>query len=102
MQMSYAVKTVSVKQWALFVWMVDNCEKKQNNACKGCGMVEDCVKLYQNVAEICMSNRVESEFEHDNHQPSKGNGCVENHGRDLGKTLRKLGREHRLSEGIGV
>ena len=100
--MSYSVKTVTKKQWDLFVWFVDNCEKRQNNACKGCELVEDCIKLYQNVADICMSNSVESEFEHDNHRPSLGNPQVENHGRDLGKTLKRLNRDIRLSEGLGV
>jgi hypothetical protein len=82
--------------------MVDNCEKKQNNACKGCAMVEDCLKLYQHVSNICMSNKCLSEFEHDNHQPSKGNGCVENHGRDLGRVLRRVNRDTRLAEGLGI
>lgn len=100
--MSYTAKTITPKQWELFVWMVDNCEKKQNNACKGCKHVEDCVKLYQNVAEICTSNRVPSEFENENHRPSPGNPCCENHGRDLGRVLRRVNRDTRLAEGIGI
>ena len=95
-------KTVTKKQWDLFVWMVDNCEKKQNNACKGCTLMEDCLKLYQHVSNICISNRVPSEFEHENHQPSKGNPCCEGHGNGLGRVIRRKNRDSRLAEGLGI
>ena len=95
-------KTVTKKQWDLFVWMVDNCEKKQNNACKGCTLMEDCLKLYQHVSNICISNKVPSEFEHDNHQPSKGNPCCEGHANGLSRIMRRKNRDSRLAEGLGI
>ena len=95
-------RTITPAQWDIFVWMVDNCEKKQNNACKGCAMIKDCIELYQNVSNICKSNKVESEFEHDNQRPSKGNPLIENTGRSLGRVIRRANRDIRLSEGIGI
>ncbi len=95
-------KTVNKQEWDLFVWFVDSCEKKQNNACKGCAMIKDCISLYQHVSNICISNKVESEFEHDNQRPSKGNPCCENTGRGLGRIIRRANRDNRLSEGIGI
>lgn len=95
-------RMVTQKQWDLFVWMVDNCEKKQNNACKGCNKMEDCIKLYQHVSNMCMSNKCAPDNEYANHQPSPGNPCCENHGRDLGRVLRRANRDKRLAEGIGI
>jgi len=100
--MSAYYKTITPKQWALFVWMVDNCEKKQNNACKGCDMVEDCIKLYQHVSNICLSNKCLTEPERENHQPTKGNPCVESLGSGVGRAIRRYHRDTRLSEGLGV
>lgn len=100
--MSEVAHTVTKEEWSLFVWMVDNCEKKQGNACKGCTLLTTCLKLYQNVSNICISNRVSSEFEHENQQPSKGNPCVESVGHGIGRTIRRYRRDARLSEGLGV
>ena len=100
--MSAYYRTVTAKQWELFVWMVDNCEKKQNNACKGCAMVEDCLKLYQHVSNICMSNKCLPEYEKENHQPSKGNPCCENHANGLSRIMRRKNRDNRLAEGLGI
>lgn len=100
--MTYSIKTITVKQWEIFIWMVDNCEKKQNKACKGCKNVEDCVKLYQKVAEISMSNRMPTAMERENHQPSRGNPLIENNGRGLGRVIRRANRDNRLAEGIGI
>lgn len=98
----YSIRTVTASQWALFVWQRDECERMQGKACVGCAMMEDCVNLYQNVSNICLSNKCAPDNEYTNHQPSPGNPQVENHGRDLGKTLRRMNRDNRLAEGIGI
>jgi hypothetical protein len=98
----YSIRTVSASQWALFVWQRDECERIQGKACVGCGLAEDCIKLYQHVSNICLSNKCAPDNEYANHQPSKGNACVELHGNGLGRVIRRANRDVRLSEGIGI
>ncbi len=83
-------KTITKRQWDLFVWMVDSCERKQGNCCEGCGFIEDCIALYRNVSNICMSDSREAYREHESQLPTPGNPCVELHGEDVEVVCKKV------------
>jgi hypothetical protein len=89
-------RTISPSQWALFVWQRDECERAQGKACVGCGFMSDCIKLYQNVSNICSSDSRESYLEHENQRPSPGNPMCENHGEDIEAVYKRVHRNLRV------
>jgi hypothetical protein len=100
-RMSDYCRTITSEEWSLFVWMVDNCEKKQNNACKGCAMIETCINLYKNVSNICISNNQEAYREHENSLPTPGYPQMENHGEDIEAVYKRVRRGLRVTRRNG-
>jgi hypothetical protein len=98
--MSETLIRISTKEWNLFVWQRDECERIQGKACVGCGFTKDCISLYQKVGELYKSNIVASQ-EHENQQPSKGNACVENHGEDIEVVYKRVHRNLRVTRKNG-
>lgn len=88
-------------QYDLFIWMLDSCERKQGNACEGCGFLKDCHDMYIKVGELYRSN-ITPTPEKETKKPTPGNPLFENHGGDLEPYFKRVRRGLRVTRRNGV
>jgi len=88
-------------QYDLFVWMFDDCERKQQHACENCGFQKDCHDMFLKVGELYRSNITPSP-EKESRKPTPGNPIFENHGQDIEPCFQRLRKGLRVVRKNGI